>query len=154
MMCASASAGPAFEGAGTRHGMRAMSGAVDHVMGRSGGVFDYTIIGEGPPAGLCGTAYIDLLAVLLDIGIIDKTGRFNAAKAGAGLRQGPDGLSEFVIVPAGELGATHDIVVSQPDVENLLRAKGAVYAAVKLMLKSLGMVPSDFAEIMVAGAIR
>mgnify|MGYP001611005782 CR=1 FL=1 len=152
MMCASASAGPAFEGAGTRHGMRAMSGAVDHVTGRHGNAFDYTVIGDAPPAGLCGTAYIDLLAVLLDLGIIDKTGRFNAAKAGAGLRQGPDGLAEFVIVPAGERGATHDIVISQPDVENLLRAKGAVYAAVKMMLKSLGMAPADLGEIMVAGA--
>lgn len=153
MVCASASAGPAFEGATTRHGMWAMRGAIDHIRGWSGySRFSYSTIGDEPPAGLCGTAYVDLLAELLLMGVIDKTGRFNPQCGLENLREGTDGQREFVIVGAGERGASRDLVITQADIENLLRAKGAIYAATKVLLKALGLKASDLEEVMIAGA--
>ena len=153
MVCASASAGPAFEGAGTRDGMRAMRGAIDHVRGwRAGQTFSFSTIGDEAPNGLCGTAYVDLLAELLRLGVMDKTGRLNMKGRWKPLREGPDGTPEFVVVQAGEKGAVRDLVITQNDIANLLRAKGAVYAAAKVLLNSLGLHLCDIKEILVAGA--
>jgi len=153
MVCASASAGPAFEGAGTRDGMRAMRGAIDHVRGWSAGqTFSFSTIGDEAPNGLCGTAYVDLLAELLRLGVMDKTGRLNMKGGWKRLREGPDGTPELVVVQAGEKGAVRDLVITQNDIANLLRAKGAVYAAAKVLLKSLGLHLSDIKDILMAGA--
>ncbi len=153
MVCASASAGPAFEGAGTRHGMRAMDGAIDHVSGwHEGKGFEFTTKGGLPAIGMCGTAYIDLLVHLLKLGVVDKTGRFNQDRGLNRLRKGFDSLPEFVVAEAGEGGAGQEVVITQGDLNNLLRAKGAIYAAVKLLLKSLGLKASDLEELTIAGA--
>ena len=153
MVCASCSAGPAFEGTGTRDGMRAMRGAIDHVRGwRTGQDLSFSTIGDEAPNGLCGTAYVDVLAQLLRLGVMDKTGRLNMSNGWKRLREGPDGTLEFVLVEAGEKGAVRDLVIAQNDITNLLRAKGAVYAASKVLLNSLGLAFSDIKEILVAGA--
>ncbi len=153
LVCASASAGPAFEGAGTRDGMRAMRGAVDHLRGwNASGSFSFTTVGDAAPIGLCGTAYVDLLAQLLQLGVMDKTGRLNMSCGSTRLREGPDGTPEFVVVQAGEKGAIRDLVISQGDIGYLLRAKGAIYAAAKVLLTSLGLTLADLAEVLVAGA--
>ncbi len=153
MVCASASAGPAFEGAGTRDGMRAIRGAIDHVRGwNSGQNLSFSTIGDEAPNGLCGTAYVDLLAQLLRLGIMDKTGRLDMNTRSKRLREGPDGTPEFVLVRAGEKGAGRDLVIAQDDITNLLRAKAAIYAAAKVLLNSLGLTLSDIKEILVAGA--
>jgi len=154
MVCASASAGPAFEGAGTTDGMRAMRGAIDHIRGWSAAhTFSFSTVGDDEaPIGLCGTAYVDLLAQLLRLGVIDKTGRLDLDYSSKRLREREDGALEFVVVEAGEKGAVRDLVVTQDDISNLVRAKGAVYAASKVLLKSLGLTLSDIAEILVAGA--
>jgi len=153
MVCASCSAGPAFEGTGTRDGMRAMRGAIDHVRGwRTGQDLSFSTIGDEAPNGLCGTAYVDLLAQLLRLGVMDKTGRLNMSNGWKRLREGADGTLEFVVVEAGEKGAVRDLVIAQNDITNLLRAKGAVYAASKVLLNSLGLTFADIEEILVAGA--
>ena len=153
MVCASASAGPAFEGAGTRHGMRAMRGAVDHVLNwSSSDGFSFSTIGDSPPIGFCGTAYVDLLAELLKMGVIDKTGRFNPASGNGQLRRNSEGVLEFLVIAKGEKYAERDLVITQSDLDNLLRTKGAIYAATKLLLRSVGLSLSDLHEIMVAGA--
>jgi len=153
MVCASASAGPAFEGAGTRDGMRAMRGAIDHVRGwNSGHTFSFSTVGDAPPNGLCGTAYVDLLAQFMRLNMMDKTGRLHEDNGSRRLRKGADDAPEFVLVRAGEKGAARELVVTQHDVLNLLRAKGAVYAASKVLLNSLGLTLSDLKEILVAGA--
>ncbi|MFC1734887.1 ASKHA domain-containing protein [Candidatus Hydrogenedentota bacterium] len=153
MVCASASAGPAFEGAGNRDGMRAMRGAIDHIQGgKYYGKFSYSTIGDAPPVGLCGTAYVDLLAELLRLQIIDKTGRLQMDKSTDRLREGENGAPEFVIVNAGEQQAKRDIVITQDDISNLVRSKGAIYAATKVLLNSLGLKMDDLRKIMVAGA--
>lgn len=153
MVCASASAGPAFEGTGTHDGMRAMRGAIDHFRGWHGGrTFSFSTVGDEAPNGICGTGYVDLLAQLLRLGLIDKTGRLNMDRRSKRLREGPEGVPEFVVVEAGEKGAARDLVITQEDVANLVRAKAAVYAASKVLLKSLGLRLSDIKEILVAGA--
>ena len=153
MVSASASAGPAFEGAGTRDGMRAMRGAIDHVTGRNAdGSFAFSTIEGAPPIGLCGTAFVDLLAELLRCGAMDKTGALQPGHPSGRVRLGQYDVPEFVVAAAGESGAARDIAVTQNDVTNLIRAKGAIYAAEKTLLKSLDMKLSDLDEIMVAGA--
>jgi uncharacterized 2Fe-2S/4Fe-4S cluster protein (DUF4445 family) len=153
LVCASASAGPAFEAAGNRDGMRATRGAVDHVRGWSKyRTLSYSTVGDQAPAGLCGTAYVDLLAELLRMGVMDKTGKFDMSNGSDRLRNGAEGTPEFVVVRKGEKSAERDLVITQDDVANLLRSKGAIYAAAKVLLASLGLKFSDLTEILVAGA--
>lgn len=153
MVCASASAGPAFEGAGNRDGMRAMRGAVDHV--RSHGASrppSCSVVGDAPPKGFCGTAYVDLLAELMRMGAMDRTGRLAPDHPSGRVRRGEEDVAEFVVVPAGERGAARDLVITQNDIANLVRAKAAIYAASKVLLRSLKLKLSDLTEILVAGA--
>ena len=153
LVTASASAGPAFEGAGNHDGMRATRGAIDHV--RGGGLhpsLSYSTVGDAAPKGFCGTAYVDLLAELLRMGVMDKTGRLSPAHPSRRLRTAPDGTPEFVVVPAGERSSERDLVITQNDIANLVRAKGAIYAATKVLLRSLRLKLSDLREILVAGA--
>jgi len=153
MVCASASAGPAFEGAETRDGMRATRGAIDHIRGwNAGQSFSFSTVGNEAPCGLCGTAFVDLLAQLLRLNVMDKTGRLNMENWRPRLRLGPDDVPEFVVVKAGEKGAPRDLVITQSDIANLVRTKAAVYAASKVLLRSPGLSISDLKEILVAGA--
>jgi len=146
LICCSASAGPAFEGAGSASGTRARPGAVDSVWSEQG--VRWRTIGEGPPVGICGTGYIDLLATLLAEGVMDKTGRFIAGAPGV---VEEDGQYCYVLVPAERSAAGTDLVLTQADVDNLVRAKGAIYAAGSVVLQSLGMEWGDLASIMLAG---
>ncbi|MGD2175123.1 MAG: ASKHA domain-containing protein, partial [Candidatus Brocadiaceae bacterium] len=147
MVCCSASAGPAFEGGASASGTRARAGAIDSVW------FDESVqwrtIGGEPPLGICGTGYIGLLATLVREGIIDKTGAF--VPGAAGVREPHEGAAEYVLVPAEKAAREHDIVLTQADVENLVRAKGAIYAAGSILLGSLGMEWTDLERIMLAG---
>jgi len=95
---------------------------------------------------------VDLLAQLLRLNVMDKTGRLNMESLRPRLRLGPDDVPEFVVVKAGEKGAPRDLVITQSDISNLVRTKAAVYAASKVLLKSLGLTMSDLKEILVAGA--
>ena len=146
LVCCSASAGPAFEGGGSASGTRARPGAVDSVW--SEGALRWTTIGDEPPVGLCGTGYIDLLATLVRERILDKTGRF---VAGAPVVVQRDDESLYVLAPAEQAAGGRDIILTQADVENLVRAKGAIYAAGSVLLENLGMDWGDLETIMLAG---
>lgn len=146
LVCCSASAGPAFEGGGSASGTRARDGAIDCVW--SDGAVQWKTIGGAAPLGICGTGYIDLLATLLREGMMDKTGRF--VEGAPGVRREDGGL-QYLLVPADRAAVDRDIVLTQADVENLVRAKGAIYAAGSVLLKSLGMEWGDLANIMLAG---
>jgi uncharacterized 2Fe-2S/4Fe-4S cluster protein (DUF4445 family) len=146
LVCCSASAGPAFEGAGSASGTRARDGAVESVW--SDGEVCWRTIGDQPPLGICGSGYIDLLATLLRGGIVDKTGRFLAGAPGV---REEDGELEFLLVPSERTATGRDIVLTRADVGNLIRAKGAIYAAGCVLLKSLGMDWRDMDAIMLAG---
>lgn len=153
LVCASASAGPAFEGAECRSGMRATRGAIDHIrLLDAGHVLSYSTIGSAPPVGICGTGYVDLVAEMLRVGVIDKTGRLKTDDPASNVRTRSDGELEYAILPAAQAGNGKDITISQGDVNNILRAKGAIYAAASVLLNALGLRFSDLAEVMVAGA--
>jgi len=153
LVCASASAGPAFEGAECRSGMRASRGAIDHIrLLDATRVLNYSTIGSAPPLGVCGTGYVDLVAEMLRVGLIDKSGRLNTGAAGERLRTGAHGELEYLVIPASQSGNGTAVTISQADVNNILRAKGAIYAACSVLLKALNMTFEDMAEVMVAGA--
>ena len=146
LVCCSASAGPAFEGSGSASGTRAMDGAIDSVWSQGG--VRWKTLGGRPPLGICGTGYIDLLATLLRERVMDKTGRL--LPGAPGVRE-QDGELQHVLVPASEAETARDIVLTQADVANLVRAKGAIYAAGCVLLQSLGMKWGDLDRIMLAG---
>ena len=147
LVCCSASAGPAFEGGASASGTRARDGAIDTVWAEDG--VRWKTIGDQPPLGVCGTGYIDLLATLVREGIMDKTGKF--VPGADGVRELPDGSVDYLLVPAEETAGEEEIVITQADVNNLVRAKGAIYAAGNLLLQNLGMEWCDLSAIMLAG---
>ena len=147
MMCASSSAGPAFEGSGIRHGMRAAPGAIERVTVGEDGHLAWRTVGHEPPRGLCGSGLLDALAAMLQAGIIDRTGRF-AHPEGDRFREGPDGL-EYTIVPAE--GSRDPIVITQADVANLIRSKAGVYAAVEILMRMTAAEPGALESVYVAG---
>ncbi len=153
LVCASASAGPAFEGAECTNGMRATKGAIDHIqLSDPRHVLSFSTIARGAPVGICGTGYVDLIAEMLRVGLLDRTGRLDSGVSADRIRRGRlDGL-EYVLIPAGQTGHGKPIVISEGDIKNLLRAKGAIFAAATVLLKALNMSIDDIEEILVAGA--
>ncbi len=148
LVCCACSAGPAFEGGGITWGMRAALGAVQRVKITPGGGLSWSTIGGGRPRGICGSGLVDLLAELLLADYLDRAGRLRPDAPV--VRQGPDGL-EAVVVPAGESASGRDIVLTSADIENLLRAKAAVYAGGSLLTRRLGIDIRDIQRIYVAG---
>jgi uncharacterized 2Fe-2S/4Fe-4S cluster protein (DUF4445 family) len=150
MVACAASAGPAFEGSGLSCGMRAGMGAIQKVKIEAGGrQVKYETIGNAPPRGICGSGYIDLLAEMLEAGILDKDGKIKAL-ADKRIRDTEMG-KEFVIVAAAEAQSSRDIVISESDIDNLKRAKAAIYAATSILCRHMGFSFSDVKKIFIAG---
>ena len=153
LVCASASAGPAFEGAECRCGMRATSGAIDHIrLADANHILTYSTVGSAAPLGLSGTGYVDLIAEMLRAGVINKTGKINPDVARGCVREGEYGEFEYEIIPAEQAGNGKSVCITQGDINNILRAKGAIFAATDVLLQALSLSFDDVAEIMVAGA--
>ena len=151
-MAASASAGPAFEGTDSHDGMRASTGAIQHLqIYNKDRLLSLSTIGDRPPVGICGSGYIDLLAELLRIGLMDKRGKLNSSCGSKRIRKGEDGQPEYVVVWARESGRGKDVVITQADIANMLRAKGAIYSAAQVLLRSLGLSSEDVQRVLVAG---
>jgi len=146
VVACSSSAGPAFEGAGVTCGMRASRGAIAQVEISPEGV-RYRTVGDAPPQGLCGSGLIDAIAGLFRAGYIDRAGRL---RPDAKLVRERAGELAFVLVPAGE--APREIVITQRDIENALRAKAAIYAGVSILLRELDVRTQDLSRIYLAGA--
>lgn len=146
------SAGPAFEGAGVRDGMRATRGAIEEVW-INGDTLDPTtrIIGGGKPRGLCGSALIALLGEMFLTGIIDKGGHFNTALATPRIRAGNHG-TEYVVAWAEETATRRDIAITAVDIDNLLRAKAAIYAGFAVLAESVGLPLEAVEQVLVGGA--
>jgi uncharacterized 2Fe-2S/4Fe-4S cluster protein (DUF4445 family) len=144
------SAGPAFEGAGMQYGMRATQGAIEEVW-VNGETYEPTfrVIGGVKPRGLCGSGLISLLAEMFLTGLIDKSGNVNLALETPRTREGEHG-GEYVVAWADETSIGQDIVITNVDVDNLLRAKAAIYAGFTVLAKSVG-VPLEMAEQVLIG---
>jgi uncharacterized 2Fe-2S/4Fe-4S cluster protein (DUF4445 family) len=153
LVACSASAGPAFEGGSVTCGMRATSGAIDSVRIFHQLAVSATTIDDQPPVGLCGTGLIDALSEMLLAGIVDRKGHFRVDRASGRFRTTEeDGRPEFLLVSARESGSQRDVVISQADVENLIRTKGAIYAAADTLVQSVGVSFADIRKVYIAGA--
>jgi uncharacterized 2Fe-2S/4Fe-4S cluster protein (DUF4445 family) len=156
LVACSAPAGPALEGAQLRCGMRAARGAIDQV--RIDGTVQYHVIGSGPPVGVCGSGILDVIAGLLDAGIVDPSGRLHPEPPAAvpdALRRRVivlDGrLPAFVLAPSGETASGKDVVLTQADIRQVQLAKGAIRSGIA-MLQQLTETPDDrVVELMLAG---
>jgi uncharacterized 2Fe-2S/4Fe-4S cluster protein (DUF4445 family) len=171
------SAGPAFEGAGVQFGMRATTGAVEEVW-INGDTLEPTIrvIGKNKPSGLCGSGLISLLAEMFITGVTDKAGHIvlhgmgeaekradrdpasrplsdsnGGTAARSRTREGEHG-AEYVVVWANESATGHDIVITQVDIDNLLRAKAAIYAGYQMLAQSVGVRLEDVEQILIGGS--
>ncbi len=146
------SAGPAFEGAGVVHGMRATQGAIEEVW-INGDTFEPSIrvIGNVKPRGICGSGLISLLAEMFLTGVIDRSGNVKLDLPTPRVRQGEHG-GEYVLAWAGETSAGHDIVITRVDIDNLLRAKAAIYAGFTVLAESAGMPLETVEQVLIGGA--
>ncbi len=149
MMCCAASAGPAFEGSGVKDGIRAGEGAIERVQITEQGKFKYTTIGDAKPRGICGSGLVDIVATLFKAGFIDRSGRLQP-EVDSRIR-GESGELEFLMVPAAQTEKGDDIVITQPDIESIIRAKAAIFAGVSTLLKSLNIEFSDIDKLYIAG---
>jgi uncharacterized 2Fe-2S/4Fe-4S cluster protein (DUF4445 family) len=146
------SAGPAFEGSGVRHGMRATAGAIEEIW-----IDHRTLeptcqtIGNLPARGICGSGMIGLLAEMFLMGIIDKGGKIRRDLPTPRVRVGDHG-GEYVVVWANQSGVGTDIVIDEVDIENLLRTKGAIYAGFSVLVRSVGIELADVEQVFIAGA--
>jgi len=147
MVCASSSAGPAFEGSGIKHGMRAAAGAIERLKICPDGSVEYKTIGQANPAGICGSGLLDTLAELFTHGIIDRTGRFKTEGNGR-ITETDEGL-QFRLVEAGD--GQKEIAITQADINNLIRSKAGVFAAVRVLAESTQTKTEDIDAIYIAG---
>jgi len=151
LIATSCSAGPAFEGGGIKHGMRATDAAIETV--RIDGVtYEPTLltIGDTKPIGICGSGIIDAVAELLRAGVLSQNGKFDMSLPSPRLRE-TEGANEFVLVEAEFSGTGDDIVITEADVDNLVRAKAAIFAGIMTLLESVALDWADLEQIYVAG---
>jgi uncharacterized 2Fe-2S/4Fe-4S cluster protein (DUF4445 family) len=146
------SAGPAFEGAGVHYGMRATESAIEEVwVSQMTYEPTYRVIGGVRPRGICGSGLISLLAEMFITGVIDKGGNFNFHLSTDRIREGRHG-GEYVVAWGTESEHGRDIVITKVDIDNLLRAKAAIYAGFSVLAQSVGMDLSDVEQLLVGGS--
>jgi len=145
LLTCACSAGPAFEGGGIGSGMRAALGAIDLVeIAPETGTATYRVIGDVPPNGICGTGMISLLANLFQTGWLDAAGKLNRVKSCPAIQI--EGRQARYIVDTGQ-----EISINEIEIDNIIRAKAAIYAACALMLEQVGMTFEDVTHIYIAG---
>jgi uncharacterized 2Fe-2S/4Fe-4S cluster protein (DUF4445 family) len=149
LVCCSASAGPAFEGGGTRCGMRATRGAIEKVKIHDGQV-DYQTIGNGSPRGICGSGLLALIYELVKNGIIASDGKFDRERRDPRLTY-EDDIPQYSVVQPDETESGDSIVITESDIENLIKSKGAVFAAIKSLVDYIGVGFDKLETIYVAG---
>ena len=144
----STAAGPAFEGANITYGMRGSRGAIDHVNIDDGHIIVH-VIDDVEPVGICGSGLLDAVAVMLELGLLDETGRI--IKPGGSLfeslvREKNNGL-EFLLEAHNK-----KIPINQRDIRELQLAKGAIRSGIEILLEEAGRTYSDIETIYLAGA--
>ena len=151
LACAACSAGPAFEGGGLKFGMRAAKGAIE----------DFSIdpitlepmiitIGNVRAKGICGSGLIIMVAVMFELGIINNLGKFDRDLDTPRIRE-DNGIYEYVLAWQDETQIDRDITLTEIDIENLIRAKGAIYSGCMTLLTEVGMGIEDIEKIILAG---
>ncbi len=152
MVTASCSAGPAFEGGGIKHGIVASEGAIeDFDIDHASLEPKIDTIGQKKPKGICGSGLINIVAGLLEAGVIGQNGKFHRRLPTKRIRPGSDGY-EYVLSWAGETQIDRDIVITEVDIDNLMRAKAAMFAGCQTLSRSVGIECRDFEQVIIAGA--
>ena len=148
------SAGPAFEGGDISCGMRATNGAIEEVR-IDAETMEPTLSVIGPkgqkPIGLCGSGIIDTVADLFRSGIISAKGKF--AREGKRVRYDEHGMGRYVLAFEEESADGREVSINEVDLDNFIRAKGAIFSAILLMLRQLGLEPADIGHVQIAGGI-
>jgi uncharacterized 2Fe-2S/4Fe-4S cluster protein (DUF4445 family) len=152
LMSCACSAGPAFEGGDISCGMRATHGAIDAVT-IDGETMDpkLKVIGKIRPVGLCGSGIIDLIAELFRTGIINGKGKF--VRDGKRVLRDEFGMGSYVLAFPDESASGRQVAITEVDIDNFIRAKGAIFSAVMTLLSSLGFGPEVLERVYVAGGI-
>lgn len=157
MLCCSTAAGPAFEGATIRQGMRAAAGAIEGVVIDGSGVHLKTI-DDAPAIGICGSGLIDAVSELLRVGVVDVSGRM-LTKAQAQSAGVPERIADCIVgegVDAyfllSEAEDREPIILTQSDIREVQLAKGAILAGIQTLMAELQMSVDEIESIMLAGA--
>lgn len=148
------SAGPAFEGGEISCGMRASEGAVEKVkICRETYKSEIIVIGNEKPKGICGSGIIDLIYEMMVLGIIDRRGRLNRDLNSPRIRFDKYGMGEYVIALKEDYDLDRDITINEADIDNFIRAKGAIYSGASTLISSLDMDFSMIDRVYIAGGI-
>ena len=154
LMSCACSAGPAFEGGDISCGMRATDGAVEAcVIDKDSMEPTLTIVGEAgqKPVGICGSGIIDIISELFRCGIINAKGLF--VREGDRVKRDAHGMGRYVLAFAEESETGREISINEVDIDNFIRAKGAIFSAIDTLLQSVDMTPDCIDRVYVAGGI-
>ncbi|HSR29291.1 MAG TPA: ASKHA domain-containing protein [Anaerolineae bacterium] len=164
IVVASTAAGPAFEGVNISCGTRAVDGAIVSVkINDTDGNLELTTIGDHPPVGLTGSGLLDLICELRRVGVIERSGRFAKEHSVFGHRLDKDhrGVRRFLITEEGvdlrgaeslEDAAQVSLYLTQHDVRELQKAKGAIRAATEILMAQVGLEPGDLTRMILTGS--
>ena len=154
MMSCACSAGPAFEGGDISCGMRATDGAIEAcTIDKETMEPTYKIVGDPgtKPVGLCGSGIIDVISELYICGIINPKGKF--IREGKRIKHDKYGMRSYILAFEEEAGSVKDVEITEVDIDNFIRAKGAIFSAIRTMLTSLDFDVSMIDDVYVAGGI-
>ena len=154
LMSCACSAGPAFEGGDISCGMRATDGAVEAVtIDKATMEPTLTIVGEAgqKPVGICGSGIIDIISELFRTGIINAKGLFQ--REGDRIKHDQHGMGRYVLATAEESETGREVSINEVDIDNFIRAKGAIYSGIDTLLQSVDMTPDCIDQVLVAGGI-
>ena len=154
LMSCACSAGPAFEGGDISCGMRATDGAVEAVtIDKETMEPTLTIVGDPgqKPVGICGSGIIDIISELFRCGIINARGLF--AREGSRVARDAHGMGRYILATAQESETGREVSINEVDIDNFIRAKGAIYSGIDTLLQSVDMTPECIDRVVVAGGI-
>ncbi|MBU0990909.1 MAG: DUF4445 domain-containing protein [Proteobacteria bacterium] len=151
LTCAACSAGPAFEGGGVKFGMRAAKGAIEDFSIDPISLEPMNItIGNVRPKGICGSGLINIVATLFEMGVIDNRGKLNRELNTDRIRE-VEGVYEYVLAWKDVTQIDRDIAITETDIDNLIRAKGAIYSGCMTLLEEVGLTMDSVEQIILAG---
>ncbi len=154
LMSCACSAGPAFEGGDISCGMRATDGAVEAVViDKDSMEPTLTVIGDAgqKPVGICGSGIIDIISELFRCSIINARGQFS--REGRRVKRDEHGMGRYVLAFAEESETGREVAINEVDIDNFIRAKGAIFSGIDTLLQSVDMTVECIDKVVVAGGI-
>ena len=153
MIGCSCSAGPAFEGGGVKCGVRAVDGAIQKVsINKDTFKCEFEVIGSSRAIGICGSGLLDIIGEMFLKDVIDRKGKFNKDVNNQYLRC-IDNDWQYIIIEGKESGTGKDIYISEVDIDNLMRAKAAIYSGIRTLIEEVGLNIQDIKKIYIAGGL-